>query len=98
MLDRLKRRLALPDPDRDELLDDLLEDAENMVRGYTGRPKRPLPLDGVVIELAAGSYNRLGLEGQTSQSEGGVSFGIDGLPKHLKSLLDMYRLVRVGDA
>ena len=96
MLDRLKRRLSLEGSDKDELLDDLLEASENWVKGYTGRIRRPLLLDGVVIELAAGAYNRLGIEGEASHSEGGVSMSLDGLPKHLATLLDMYRLAKVG--
>jgi len=96
MLDLLKRRLSLTESDKDELLEDLLEASEGWVKGYTGRTRRPLLLDGVVVELAAGAYNRLGLEGEGSHSEGGVSMRLDGLPKHLATLLDMYRLAKVG--
>jgi len=96
MLERLKRRLSLTESDKDELLEDLLDASEGWVKGYTGRTRRPLLLDGVVVELAAGAYNRLGLEGEDSHSEGGVSMRLDGLPKHLATLLDMYRLAKVG--
>ena len=41
MLERLKRRLELVGNDRDELLGDLLEEAEQYILGYTGR--RVLP-------------------------------------------------------
>lgn len=94
-LARLKRRLQLTSDEKDELLQDLLEDAKNLVKGCTGRKTLPVLLDGVIVELAAGVYNHLGLEGETSHSEGGVSQGIDGLPKHLKSMLDMYRIGKV---
>ena len=95
MLERLKRRLG--ENDKDELLTDLLADAEALVKGYTGRKTLPALLNGVVVELASGAYHRMGIEGQSSHSEGGVSVSVEGLPTHLKGVLDMYRLGKVGD-
>ena len=40
MLERLKRRLELTENDRDALLGDLLEEAEQYILGYTGRRRR----------------------------------------------------------
>lgn len=95
-LDKLKRRLNVTQ-DRDCLLFDLLLEAQEYVKGYTGRRTLPVnALDGVIVELAAGSYNRLGLESSTSHSQGGVSDTFEGLPGHLKKLLDMYRVAKVG--
>ena len=37
MLERLRRRLELTENDRDALLADLLEEAEQYILGYTGR-------------------------------------------------------------
>lgn len=95
-LEKLKRRLNVTDTDRDALLGDLLEDAEAFVLGYTGRKSMPDELKGVVVELAAASYNLLGLEGTASHAEGGVSATVDQLPKQMKAQLDMYRIAKVG--
>ena len=56
MLERLKRRLELAGNDRDELLGDLLEEAEQYILGYTGRRVLPMALEGAVIETAAASF------------------------------------------
>lgn len=95
-LEKLKRRLNVTDTDRDALLGDLLEDAEAFVLGYTGRKSKLDELKGVVVELAAASYNLLGLEGAASHAEGGVSATVDLLPKQMKAQLDMYRIAKVG--
>ena len=95
-LEKLKRRLNVTDTDRDALLGDLLEDAEAFVLGYTGRKIMLDELKGVVVELAAASYNLLGLEGAASHAEGGVSATVDLLPKQMKAQLDMYRIAKVG--
>ena len=87
-LEKLKRRL--------NVLGDLLEDAEAFVLGYTGRKIMLEELKGVVVELAAASYNLLGLEGAASHAEGGVSATVDLLPKQMKAQLDMYRIAKVG--
>ena len=79
MLERLKRRLELVGNDRDELLGDLLEEAEQYILGYT----------------AAASFRLLGLEGAASHTEGGVNDVIDRLPARMRAQLDMFRLGRV---
>ena len=71
MLERLKRRLELAGNDRDALLGDLLEEAEQYILGYTGRRVLPMALEGAVIETAAASFRLLGLEGAASHAEGG---------------------------
>ncbi|MEA5016125.1 MAG: phage head-tail connector protein [Candidatus Limiplasma sp.] len=98
LLARLKRRLNLTEAAKDNLLGDLLQDAQAYIKGYTGRTALPQALDGVIVELAAGSYNLLGLEGASSASMGGVSGTYEGLPKHLQKVLDMYRVAKVGGA
>lgn len=96
MLDRLKRRLNLAATDKDALLNDLLEDARQFVLSYTGRQALPDALCGVVVEIAAGSYNLLGLEGVASHSEGGVSDTLDMLPPRLRAVLNSWRVAHVG--
>ncbi len=104
MLDRLKRRLdpfgnrategLLPS---DALLQDLLLDAESYIQQYTGRDSVSPLLQGVQVALATVACNRLGMEGESSHSEGGVSLGVDLLPSDLRRALDAQRLAKVGE-
>ncbi len=98
MLEKLKRRLGITGTDKDALLNDLIEDAETFVKGDTGRAEVPALCIPVVLYLAAGSYNQLGLEGEKSHSEGGISITLETLPQHLRSLLNRCRVAKVGDA
>ena len=95
MLERLKRRLELAGNDRDALLGDLLEEAEQYILGYTGRRVLPLALEGAVIETAAASFHLLGLEGAASHAIDIRIDVIDRLPARMRAQLDMYRLGRV---
>lgn len=96
LLEKLKRRLNVTDTNRSALLNDLLEDAEAFVRGYTGRKAVPEELEGTVVEIAAANYNLLGLEGVAGHGEGGVSMTVDLLPTRMKAQLDRYRIAKVG--
>jgi len=90
----LKRRLGLS-AEQDPLLSDLLSDAEMYVMAYTGRAAVPTPLEGTVVELAAMQYARLGLQGESSHQEGGVSITVDSLPDSIRQVLNRHRLARV---
>ena len=91
----LRRRLGTGDAQGDELFIDLLCEAENYVLAYTGRTEIPDKLRGTVIELAAVSYNRLGLQGESAHSEGGVSVTVDGLPEGVRALLNRWRVAKL---
>jgi len=95
-LDKLKRRLRMTDGEQDALLEDLITDAQAFAMGYTGRDPLPEAVSGAIVELAAISYGRLGMEGQTGHSEGSVSIRVDGLPAMLKAQLDQCRAAKVG--
>ena len=90
----LKRRLSL-NAEQDALLSDLLSDAEMYVTAYTGRAAVPAVLEGTVVELAAMQYARLGLQGESSHQEGGVSITVDSLPDSIRQVLNRHRLARV---
>jgi hypothetical protein len=98
MLDTLKRRLGITGTEKDDLLEDLLNEAQAYVKGYTNRAEIPALLEPALVWFAAAAYNQLGLEGEKSHSEGGVSHSVDLLPQHLKDLLNQYRLAKVGNA
>lgn len=94
---RLQARLGLEGEGREDLLQDLLLQAVSYAEAYTGRDFLPKGLlEGAVLELAAGAYNRLGLEGEASHAEGGLSMALEGLPEHLRRLLDLYRVAKAG--
>ena len=95
-LARLKRRLGIADNTRDALLADLLEDATADAMAYTGLAALPDGLDNTLCLMAAIAYGRLGIEGESSHSEGGVSTSIDGFPVDIKARLDRFRAAKVG--
>lgn len=96
VLDRLRRRLKIEGTEQDALLNDLIADAAAFAQGYTGRAVLPEAADAAITELAATSYGRLGMEGQSAHAEGSVSIRVDGLPAMLKALLDQMRVAKVG--
>lgn len=92
MLERLKRRI--PDGKDEALMNDLLADAQGMILAYTGRDSVPLVLQGAQIEIAAMLFNRMGMEGESSHSEGSVSRSADSLPEYIRRQLNPFRLAR----
>ena len=92
MLEKLKR--LLPEAEDEQLLNDLLDYAREMIMAYTHRESLPETLDGVQIRLAAVLFNRMGIEGEISHSEGGVSRSIEAMPGDIKAQLNQFRLAR----
>ena len=94
MLDKLRRRLPDAGASENALLTDLLEDAGKFICAYTMRDEVPEALAGVQVELAAIFYNRMGMEGETSHNEGGVSRTVQALPEDIAARLKPWRLAR----
>ena len=92
MLAKLKRRL--PDAKDEPLLNDLLEEAGAFICAYTGRKNVPEALGDAQVRIAAMLYNRMGMEGERSHGEGGVTRTAEALPGDLKSWLNGWRLAR----
>lgn len=92
MLEKLKRRI--PDAGNEALLSDLLEAAGEMICAYTQRPAVPGALQAAQLELAVVLYNRMGMEGEASHSEGSVSRSVESLPECLRRQLNPWRLAR----
>lgn len=78
------------------LLSLLLSDAEEFVLSYTNRTRMIPALEKTVRDIAVISYNRMGTEGESGRSEGGESYSFDNMPNHIYSILNRYRLARVG--
>ncbi|SHH56181.1 phage head-tail connector protein [Sporanaerobacter acetigenes] len=97
-LDRLKIKLgvSLGDTDEDNLLNLYLEDAENEILELTHLDKIPSNLLSTQIDLAIIMYNKQGIEGQTSHSEGGISRSFEeGIPESImKKIRSARRLPR----
>lgn len=98
MLERLARRL--PDAPQTEetraLLRDLLEDAQAWALAYTRRKALPEELSSIVLRLAAMLYNRMGIEGEATHAEGGITLSIDAVPLDIREALNAYRLARTA--
>ena len=90
--ERLKARLQGVN---EQTLEALLEDAEGMILAYTGRGMLPPALESAKVQLAVVLYNRQGIEGQTSHSEGGVSRTLSGMPDEIRGQIAPYRLARI---
>ncbi len=80
----------------DELLSLLLETAEDIILELTNRKTLPKKLEGIKVKLAVIAYNRMGTEGETSRSEGGISSAFSDLPEDILRAIKSSRLARVG--
>lgn len=96
LLARLRLRIPEATAEDDALLESLLEEARAFILAYTGRAALPGMLEGVQLQLAVIYYNRLGDEGDSQRTEGGVSRSFDSVPAQITSQLVNYRLARTG--
>lgn len=94
--DNIERLKKLTGETDEELLEILLEEAEEFVLSYTNRTKTVTGLEKAVRDLAVIALNRIGTEGESSRSEGGESYSFDSAPKQVYDVLNRYRLARVG--
>lgn len=93
-LDKLKVLLGIQDNSKDMLLDMLLGDAAEDLMAWCNRPEIPSGLESAQRQLAVIRYNMMGIEGQTSHSEGGVSRAFEELPASLRATIAQYRLAK----
>lgn len=73
----------------------LLGDAQADVLTWTNRRTIPTGLESAVRQLVVLRYNKVGIEGQTSHSEGGVSRSFADLPPDLRQTIGSFRLLKV---
>lgn len=92
-LEKLQKQTGESDTD---LLSLLLDDAEQFVLAYTNRSQLPTGLQKTVRELAVIALNRMGTEGESGRSEAGESYSFLDAPTQIYSVLNRYRLARVG--
>ena len=94
MLEKLKRRI--PDAKDEALLAELIEAAGQAICAYTGRAAVPAALEAAQLEIAAMLFNRMGMEGESAHSEGGVSRTAAALPDDLRAWMNCWRLARTA--
>lgn len=93
IISSLSTRLAI---DNNELVTDLIKEAVAQVLDYTGQKKLVGSMDIYVKKLAVINYNRLGIEGETQRSEGGITNYLEtGIPKDIRQGLNRYRIAKV---
>lgn len=80
----------------DELLNLLLEMSQEKVLALTNRTKVIYPLKPAIRDWAVVAYNRMGMQGETSRSEGGISSSFAEIPKDIADSIKKYRLGRIG--
>lgn len=94
MTDALALRLGVTEDAQKEKLKGLIEDALILILDFTGRDDKdiPEPLYYYARQLAVISWNREGMEGETSRSEGGISQTfVTAIPEDIQSGLRRYR-------
>ena len=78
------------------LLTELVKESIAQVLDYTGQKKVVGSMDIYVKKLAVINYNRLGIEGETQRSEGGITNYLEtGIPKDIRQGLNSYRIAKV---
>jgi hypothetical protein len=87
--------LGNPDSDHVPLLEIMYADAEADMLAWTNRQVIPAGLESAVRQVVIQRYNKQGIEGQSSHSEGGVSRAFESLPADLQQTISQYRLLKV---
>jgi hypothetical protein len=92
-LDSIKAKLdiSINDTSKDGLLLDYLEDAEETILDLTHLDAIPDKLLRTQVELAIIYYNKQGIEGQTSHSEGGISRSFEDMPESMLKKIKSFR-------
>ena len=78
------------------LLAALLQIAEEEILSQTNRTKLNDRLKPYVRKWALIAYNRMGTEGETSRSGGGISSSFAEIPADIRAAIEENRIVRVG--
>ena len=93
---KLKIQLGIKDDEQDGLLGLLLEDVEADIITWTNRIDFPPSLESIQRQIVVIHYNKQGVEGQSSHSEGGISRSFEDLPQSLQSTINQKRLAKLA--
>lgn len=97
-LERLKAALNSASTPSDGVLAELLQQAEDLIIGYTNRAEMPIGLESVQVQLALQAVNRMGAEGQSERKEGDLTIMFMDVAPSLVLQMNRYRIVRVPNA
>ena len=92
----IEKIITLTGEKDEDLIELLLDDAEEFVKSYTGRKNIVTGLEKAVRDLTVIALNRMGTEGETARSEGGENYTFDDAPKQIYDTMNRFRLARVG--
>ena len=92
----IEKIITLTGEKDEDLIELLLDDAEEFVKSYTGRKNIVTGLEKAVRDLTVIALNRMGTEGETARSEGGENYSFDDAPKQIYDTMNRFRLARVG--
>lgn len=99
-LDKLKLKLKITDNSRDDLLEMLLEDAEDAIKGLTNRDKLLDEMQRLVVKYAMIEYERYNNEvtnNVSSMSQGDVSISYtNDIPSDLYKEIISYRKLKIA--
>lgn len=87
-------KIRLPDEQNEQLLQQMLDDAEAEILDYCNRTDLKPIMYPLQRELAIIYYNRIGDEGASSKSEGGISVSYE-IPDNIKARLNQYRRLKI---
>lgn len=97
-LERLKTALSSASIPSDGVLAELLQQAEELITGYTNRSAMPAELVGLQVVLALQAVNRMGAEGQTERKEGDLSIMFMDIAPSAILQMNRFRIARVPNA
>lgn len=93
LLDNMKLKLGINTNEFDTLLSLYLDDSAEYILGRTNLDEVPDGLYNTQVELAIIYYNKAGIEGQTSYSEGGISRSFEDVPASIDKKINRYRVL-----
>lgn len=92
-VDKLKKMTGETD---EGLLQMLYENAEQEILALTNRTKLNTALKAAAEKWALIAWNRMGLEGESSRSEAGISSTFIEVPESLRGIITQNRIARCG--
>ena len=96
MLEIIKNLLGITTTDKDELIQILIDQAQDEVLDYTHNPKALEYLQTTIQKMVVYNYNRLGTEGLDSESYNSASYSYSGsYPESFYNSMKAYRKVQV---